>query len=326
MYPYREQLARMPFDLGDHPAFLVPGRRLILEVLIEALDLGLRGSPDRARQPMRDLLAQDVARRQPDGVEITCLFQSFVERRDRIGGIGPEEPQDVPRGIVGDDRIEDAPLAIGTVDVAIAQGAAFQHAELVEQEVGVVAGAVEMSVPGGPLLIAVGGADRAVNVQHNELQPVTVMEPVDPLPVQVGQRRPVLGQGQCLGLERSHLRGRGRLCTDSPATDNLAHDGIEGQPVGIVDILVSGQPPEHRLPEQAIKPVDRILAATGVSQCRRSQIGQPERVIHLAHHQKATVGTDLSAAKFQSYPAVNIDPITPIRTRTLLVSHETRPA
>jgi hypothetical protein len=29
----REQLARMPFDLGNHTARLVPGRGLILEVL-----------------------------------------------------------------------------------------------------------------------------------------------------------------------------------------------------------------------------------------------------------------------------------------------------
>jgi len=87
-----------------------------------------------------------------------------------------------------------------------------------------------------------------------------------------------------------------------------------------------GQPPKHRLPEQPVEPMDRVLAASGVAQRRCRQIGQPERVIHLAHHQKATVGTDLSAAKFQSHPAVNIDPITPIRTRTLLVSHETRPA
>jgi len=56
---------------------------------------------------MRDLLAQDIVGGQPDRVEIARLFQSRVECRDRIGGIGAEEPQDVPRGIPGDDRIED---------------------------------------------------------------------------------------------------------------------------------------------------------------------------------------------------------------------------
>jgi len=36
-----KQLARMPFDLGDDAAHLVPGRSLILAVLVKALDLGL---------------------------------------------------------------------------------------------------------------------------------------------------------------------------------------------------------------------------------------------------------------------------------------------
>ena len=36
-----EQLARMPFDLGYHAARLVPALRLILEVLVEPLHLGL---------------------------------------------------------------------------------------------------------------------------------------------------------------------------------------------------------------------------------------------------------------------------------------------
>ena len=47
------------------------------------------------------------------------------------------------------------------VDVAIAQGAAFQHAELVEQKIGVVAGAVEVPVLGGFLPVAKGGYSDA---------------------------------------------------------------------------------------------------------------------------------------------------------------------
>jgi len=46
----------------------------------------------------------------------------------------------------------------------------------------------------------------------------------------------------------------------------LAHDGIKGQAVGVVHILISGQSPEHRLPEQSVKPMDRVLAASGVAQ------------------------------------------------------------
>lgn len=113
----------MPFDLGDHSARLVPRRRLILEVLVEALDLSLRRSPNGSGQPMRDLLTQDSVGRQADDVEVLRFFQTFVDRGHFIGGIRSEEPHDVTLGIPGDDRIEDIPPAIGAVDVAMAQAA-----------------------------------------------------------------------------------------------------------------------------------------------------------------------------------------------------------
>lgn len=202
----REQLARMPFDLGDHTARFVPGSRLILEVLVEALHLGQRRSSHGPGQPVRDLLSQDFVGWQPDGVEIARLFKVFLQVWHCIGGIGPKKPHDVALRIPGDDRIENVAPAIGAEDVAVAQGSAFQHAELVEQKVWVVAGAVEMPAPSCALLITMGRADRAVHVQHDILQPVAVMKSVDPLPVQVGQSIPVLGQGQRLGLEPPHLR------------------------------------------------------------------------------------------------------------------------
>ena len=155
---------------------------------------------------MRDRLAQDGVGGQSDGVEIARFFQPRIERGDRIGSVRPKEAAPkVAASIPGDHRIKDLPPAIGAVDVAVTQGTALQHAELVEQEVGVVAGAVEMPIPGGPFLIAVGRADRAVHIQHDVIQTVSVMKPVDPLSVQIGQRRPVLDRGQCLGLEPPHL-------------------------------------------------------------------------------------------------------------------------
>ena len=196
-----EQLARMPFDLGDQPAWLIPALRLILDVLEDTLDLGWRGAADGAGQSMRNLLLKHCIGGQPDGVEIARLFQPRVDRRDRIGGVGTQEAHEVALGISGDDRIEHILPAVSTVDVATAQGAAFQHAELVEQEVRVVAGAVKMPVPGRAFLITMGRADRAVHVQHDVLQPVAIMKAVNPRAVQIGKRCPVLGQGQRLGRD-----------------------------------------------------------------------------------------------------------------------------
>ena len=134
-----KQLTRMPFDLRGDPALLVPGCGLILEILVEPLYLGQRGSPYGPHQPVRDLLAQDGICGQPDGVEITCLFEACVDRRNGIGRIGPKEAQDVAIGISGDHRVQNLLPAVGAVDVAMPQGIAFQHAKLVEQEVRMIA-------------------------------------------------------------------------------------------------------------------------------------------------------------------------------------------
>jgi hypothetical protein len=53
----------------------------------------------------------------------------------------------------------------------------------------VVTATVEMPVPGGTFLIAVGRADGAVHVQHDILQANAIMKPVDSLSIQVSQRR-----------------------------------------------------------------------------------------------------------------------------------------
>jgi hypothetical protein len=79
------------------------------------------------------------------------------------------------------------------------------------------------------------------------------------------------------------------------------------------------------LPEQPVEPVDGILASAVVGKSNRHKIGEPKRVIQLAHHQQTTVGTELRATKFQPHPAVKIHPITPLEARTLWMIHQTRP-
>ncbi len=96
-----------------------------------------------------------------------------------------------------------------------------------------------MPVPGGALLRAMDRTDRTVHVQHDVLQPVAIMEPVGPLAIQIGQRRPILRQGQRPGLEPPHLRGRSCLHIDSTATDHPAHDRIEGETISVVDVPVA---------------------------------------------------------------------------------------
>ena len=220
-------------------------------------------APDRALEPMLDALLQDGVGGQPDGVEVACLLQPRIDCGDRVGGIGTEEPHEVALGISGDDGVEDVLPAVGAVDVAGTQGALLQHPELVEQKERMVAGAAEVTVPRGSLLLPVGGAHRAVHVKHDVLQPRSVEEPVDPLSAEVGKRRAVLHGCQTLGLEPAHLRVGSGLPVDGAVADDLPHHRVMGQTICIIYILVSGQPTENRLPQQA----NQIMqtAATGAS-------------------------------------------------------------
>ncbi len=256
-----------------------------MEVLVETLHPGLRGAAYGPGWPMRDLLVQDSIGGQPNGMEGAHIFEPFVYPGNCKGGGGAEKPHEIALGIPGDHRVRNILPAIGAVDVAVAQGAAFQHAEPVEQEKRVVADAVEMAVPGGPFPITMGRADGTVHVQHDVLQPVAIVEPVDPIAVQVGQSRPVLWQSRRIGLEPPHLRRGGRLCIDGAPTHNLPHDRITGEPVRIVDILVAGAPPMDRLPKQAVEPVDGVLAQTAIAQGTGPRIGQTESIIQFPHHQ-----------------------------------------
>jgi hypothetical protein len=65
---------------------------------------------------------------------------------------------------------------------------------------------------------------------------------VDPPARQIGESGEVLRPGQPLGLEASHLAGRGGRPSDRPVADHPAHRRVAAQPVGVVHILVAGEP------------------------------------------------------------------------------------
>ena len=52
---------------------------------------------------------------------------------------------------------------------------------------------------------------------------------------------------QPLGLEAAHLAGRGRRSVDTLPADDGAHRRIAGEPLGIVDVFVAGEPAVDRL-------------------------------------------------------------------------------
>src|SRR5918994_943021 len=89
-----------------------------------------------------------------------------------------------------------------------------------------------------------GRADAGVHVEHDPLHGAATMNAVDPAPGQVSQGGQVRLLHQHLGLEPTHLAGGGCTVSHRATTDDPAHGGISAKPVGIVDVLVPGEPPK----------------------------------------------------------------------------------
>ena len=111
-----------------------------------------------------------------------------------------------------------------------------------------------------------------------------------------------------LGLEAAHLAGRGRRPVEPLPADDGAHRRIAGEPLGVVDVLVAGEPAVDRLPQQAEQPVADVLPAPAFGEGRRGRRGQAEGVVQLAVGEQAAVGGDPGAVELELEAAVEGDP------------------
>jgi hypothetical protein len=211
------------------------------------------------------------------------------------------------------------------VDIAGAQGTAFQVTELVEDEQRVIAGAAEVAVVGAALLIAVGRAHAGVHVQHDHLDWAAGMHGIDPAPGQVGERVQVRVLGQQLGLEAAHLTCRGGLFCCSPATDHPAHGWIVGQPVSVVHILIPGQSPEHGLAELSSQGMAAVRAGPGVGENKPSEFGQTKGIVEFPKSEQPGVGGDPGAMELQLEAAVESEPKNSLWRFTRKVLHSRTP-
>src|SRR3954469_4814013 len=92
------------------------------------------------------------------------------------------------------------------------------------------------------------------------------------------------------------------------ATHHPAQGRIMRQPVGIVHILVSGEPPEHRLAELSNQGMASVRAGAGVRQHLSSGLAQTKSVIEFAAGKQTTIGRDLRSVEFQLETAVERQP------------------
>ncbi len=274
---------------------------------------------------MGDVALQHPVRGEPDGVEHAFGFEIIVYLRRGEGRVSPEIETDRACLVAIHDGNQHVAPSVGAVDVAGAQGAALQVAELVEHEQRVIAGAAEVAVVGRAFLLAMGRADGAVHVEHDQLRRLAVVNPVDPLARQVRKGSEVVVGRQQLGLEPPHLAGRGAAALDRLAADDPAHGGIAPEPVGVVHVLVTGEATIDRLTQETDDAVPAVSAGSAVCENFARQWRQPEGVVEFAIGEQTGVGGDPRSVELQLQAAVENGPQGPPIRFTLRVPHPSRP-
>ncbi len=109
---------------------------------------------------------------------------------------------------------------------------------------------------------------------------------------------------------------------ERPATDELAHDRVAAEPVGVIDILASGETRENRLAQKPHDPVTAIpaLARIGEHPCRH--VHQTEGIVEFTVHQQTAVGADRRALELKPDGSVELEP----QRHALLTTGKVRPA
>jgi hypothetical protein len=105
------------------------------------------------------------------------------------------------------------------------------------------------------------------------------MDFVDRLAGKVDECQQVLFGSQPVRLEAAHLACRRRASRGRLAADNPSHRRIMARTFRVVDILVSGQATEDRLPQHTDKSVTAIIAGARVSEPLARHRGKAECVV-----------------------------------------------
>jgi hypothetical protein len=265
-------------------------------------------TPDGPGQQVSDPLLQDRVGRQADGVADPLGLEQLVELGLGEGRIAAEIKNKASATIAGDHWHQGGAPAVGAMHVAGPEHAALEIAELVEHEQRVVARAAEVAVVGRALLLPKRRALRAIHVGDDAVRRSAPVHPVDPRAGQVRERGEIGLGWEPLGLEPAHLAGRSRRPVEPLPADDGAHGGVAGEPLGVVDVLVAGEPAVDGLPQQAEQPVADVRPAPTLGEGGCGRRGQAEGVVQLAVGEQAGVGSDPRPVEFELEAAVEGDP------------------
>ena len=94
------------------------------------------------------------------------------------------------------------------------------------------------------------------------------------------------------------------------------------QALGVVDILVSGKPPEHRLPQQPDQRMAAIPAGACIGEHVARHRAETEGVVEFAIGQQSGIGGDPGAMELELQPAVEIEPERALDRFTRRVRHD----
>ena len=206
------------------------------------------------------------------------------------------------------------------------RGGADAIAVLIEHEQRVVAGAAEVTVPDRALLFAVGRALGTVHVEDDVAGRLAIMDLVEPGTRQICEGLQVGIGRQPLGLEAAHLAARSCRTIETLTADDRPHRWVAGEPLGVVDILVAGEPPQHRLAEQPAQRVARVLATSAVEELGDRDLGEPEALVELTVGEQPAVGGDPGTVEFELDPAVESGPQRQLSGFTRHVPHDHAPS
>ncbi len=153
-----------------------------------------------------------------------------------------------------------------------------------------------------------GRALGTVHVEDDAVGRLAFVHAVDPSARQIRERLQVGVGRQPLGLEAAHLAARSRRTIETLTADDRSHGWIASEPLGVVDILVAGEPTEHRLAEQSAQRMARVVATAAVEELCDRDLGEPEGIVEFTVGEQAAVRRDPDAVEFELDPAVERGP------------------
>lgn len=134
------------------------------------------------------------------------------------------------------------------------------------------------------------------------------MHAVDPLAGKIGERQQIFVGGEPARFEAAHLARRRRASCGGFAADDPAHRGIVTQALGVVHILVPGEPSEHRLPQQPDESMAAIFAGAYIGEQLPRRRGQAKCVVEFAIGQQSGVRGHDRTGKLEHQASIEIDP------------------